>query len=337
VWWPSSRRAPDHREEEAERIRCNLARVFSIRPLPRGLGRGQVALDTVLPYRTGQPWLRTSPLPDLDPLLVLPRLIATEFPGRHCKPMSDSQQNAGILKIGKKVLTALWASSVPVTWAAKRVYTLGMLLQFAKDWRFPPNPEWYNHELDIALFEQRKAVHFFERGVYASEVTCGKRVLDLCCGDGSVSALFVAPEATAVYAVDFDRKAIAHAQRTWRSTSNLKFAVMDIRDLAVPEGGFDVVLWDAAIEHFTQEEMKRIFGGIKRALAPNGILHGSTVKRAMHAQHHEHEYEFESLAEMEKFLSPSFKFVSSWERVHPERTAFYFRCSDAASTTLTVK
>jgi 2-polyprenyl-3-methyl-5-hydroxy-6-metoxy-1,4-benzoquinol methylase len=237
-------------------------------------------------------------------------------------------EKSGFGKLGKAMLTGLWASTLPVTRAAKHVYSLGMYLELAKDWWFPPNPEWFNHELDIALFTHKKVAHFFERGVYASEVTRGKRVLDLCCGDGSVSALFIAPEASEVLGIDFDRNAIAHANRVWSSAKNARFETMDIRNLQVPEASFDVVLWDAAIEHFTQDEMKRIVGEMKRALVPNGLLHGSTIKRLDRTQHHEHEYEFETIGEMREFLAQFFKFVITWERVHPDRTTFYFRCSD---------
>ncbi len=73
----------------------------------------------------------------------------------------------------------------------------------------------------------------------------------------------------------------------------------------MPAGAFDVVTWDAAIEHFTQAEMAAIMAGIQGALVPGGILHGSTVQKSDSWQHHEHEYEFETAAELHTFLLSS--------------------------------
>jgi hypothetical protein len=39
----------------------------------------------------------------------------------------------------------------------------------------------------------------------------------------------------------------------------------------MPEGIFDNVIWDAAIEHFTEEEIDGIMKNIKARLKPNGI------------------------------------------------------------------
>jgi 2-polyprenyl-3-methyl-5-hydroxy-6-metoxy-1,4-benzoquinol methylase len=241
---------------------------------------------------------------------------------------STATSSEPLRRLSKMILTGLWSVQRPLTKAAGTFYRLGTALEMAKDWSVPPTPEWFNHELDIAFFPQWRKPHFFERGVYASEVAVGKRVLDLCCGDGAVAALFVARVAEEVLAVDFDRNAIAHATKRWRDIRNVRYDVMDIRSLNVPAGYFDTVLWDAAIEHFTQAEMDAIMASIKRALKPDGLLHGSTIKRGDSKQHDDHEYEFESLRELQSFLQSRFKHVVVFERVHQDRIAFYFRCCD---------
>jgi 2-polyprenyl-3-methyl-5-hydroxy-6-metoxy-1,4-benzoquinol methylase len=230
--------------------------------------------------------------------------------------------------IKKKVLTSAWLAAWPFTKTAKAVYHLGMNLQFHKDWGASPSPEWFDHELDFVMFPQRRIVHFFERGVYASEIVEGKRVLDLCSGDGSVSALFIAPLAKSVLGVDFDKSAVDYANKKWEKFSNCSFQVQDIRNPKIKKGAFDVCLWDAAIEHFTQEEMVQILTSIKSALTQDGVLHGSTNKKSEIKGHHEHEYEFETLEELKKLVSKYFKHVKVWQREHSDRTNFYFRCSD---------
>jgi 2-polyprenyl-3-methyl-5-hydroxy-6-metoxy-1,4-benzoquinol methylase len=239
-----------------------------------------------------------------------------------------ARDSKAVHALAKPVLKAAWLVAAPMAAISRRVYQLSKQIEFAKDWRVPPHPEWFDHEFDLAFFARERRPHFFERGVYASEVCDGKRVLDLCCGDGSVAALFLSPLARDVLGVDFDPKAIEHARRKWSSIGNLRFQVMDIR--AMPASGytFDAIVWDAAIEHLTLEEMTPILQRLKGYLAPGGALHGSTVKRQERLQHHDHEHEFDSLEEMKTLLAQHFKHVTTWERVHPDRTAFYFRCSD---------
>jgi len=229
-------------------------------------------------------------------------------------------------KVKKLVYTTLWALFLPFSYLGNKLYFFGKNLEFAKDWKAIPNPEWFNHELDLAFFSKWRLPYFFERGIYASEVARDKKVLDLCCGDGSVSALFISPIAKSVVGVDFDPKAIAHAQRRYGQHENIQFSVMDIRSMNFGPKEFDVCLWEAAIEHFTQNEMDQIISTIKRVVVPGGLLHGHTIKKKAQASHHDHEYEFDSLEEMDTFLKKYFSKVEVWERVYKERTNFYFRC-----------
>jgi ubiquinone/menaquinone biosynthesis C-methylase UbiE len=230
--------------------------------------------------------------------------------------------------VKKKTLSSAWLLFSPLTKAAKQIYVLGMNLQFYKDWGSYPSPEWFNHELDFVLFPQRRIVHFFERGVYGSEVVAGKRVLDLCSGDGSVAALFISPLAKSVLGIDFDASAVHYAQKKWAKFSNCSFQVQDIRNPQIPAGQFDVCLWDAAIEHFTQTEMDQIFASIKKALTQDGVLHGSTNQKQDTKGHHEHEYEFSNLEELKKFVLKYFKYAQVWQRNHADRNNLYFRASD---------
>lgn len=211
----------------------------------------------------------------------------------------------------------------------KFIYLSSLRYEFLKDWSSFPNPEWFDHEFDLAFFDQWKKPHFFERGVYLQELLQkNTKVLDLCCGDGSVSALFIAPKVKEIIAVDFDPSAINFANKKYSGISNISFKTMDIRNLQFNPKTFGLISWDAAIEHFTLEEMKTIFASIKNVLTNDGILAGSTVSKQEEVQHHDHEHEFLTTNELKTFLSPYFKHVFVWERKHDDRTNFYFRCSD---------
>ncbi len=168
---------------------------------------------------------------------------------------------------------------------------------------------------------------FFERGVYVSErLKKTDNVLDLCCGDGSVSALFIAPLVKKVIAVDFDPSAIKTARQRYGHSPNAVFEIQDIRKLPYSSSSFDCITWDCAIEHFTELEIDSILKRIHELLTPEGFLTGSTIEAHDEgAQHHDHEFEFDNEDQVKSFLSKYFKTVEVWSRQHDKRVNIYFR------------
>lgn len=238
-------------------------------------------------------------------------------------------------RIAKPVLEFAWLFLAPIKALSRAVYRFTLKFELVKDWRVRPNPEWFNHEFDFALFRERPFPHLFERGVYIQEVLKpGMRVLDICCGDGTLPACFIAPVASRVDAVDFDPDAIRHARDAHAHRENLTFHEADIRKFSPAAGSYDLVTWDAAIEHFTLEEMNGILRMLHSALTKDGILQGSTLRKGAHDEklHHDHEHEFDSLDEMQTLLKQHFERVVVWERVHQDRTNFYFRCFKSAAS-----
>lgn len=171
-----------------------------------------------------------------------------------------------------------------------------------------------------------------ERGIFgilAMNPRC--RVLDLCCGGGFFAYHFFSSRASSVLSVDFDPLAIAHAKRNFKAP-NVEFRCADIRT-DMPEGMFDNIVWDAAIEHFTPEETTQIMQNIKRRLAPNGVLNGYTlVEKASGKSLSHHEYEFKSKEELAGILNKMFRNVVVFENVSTDsleqRHNLYFFASD---------
>ncbi|MCO5142629.1 MAG: class I SAM-dependent methyltransferase [Oligoflexia bacterium] len=227
----------------------------------------------------------------------------------------------------KKIILLLpWPIFFLLKVIGRFLYFLGLKYQFVLDWGSYPNPEWFDHEFDLAFFTKWRKPHFFERGVYLQELLKKEMcVLDLCCGDGSVTALFIAPKVTRAIGVDFDPKAIQTARSKYGEIKNLEYQVADIRNLQFPSASFDAVTWDAAIEHFTEKEIREILSSIQRVLKPNGFLMGSTIAKQDFLQHHDHEFEFSTKVELESFLKKYFSSVYVWERSHDDRRNFYFR------------
>jgi SAM-dependent methyltransferase len=207
--------------------------------------------------------------------------------------------------------------------------------QFLVEWGVD-NPEYFDHYLD-QFYSWRKTRNSlpWERGVYSgfalqATTVDGKKptVLDLCCGDGFLSYHFYSLVAESVVGVDFDPKAIKFANRRNRA-ENLSFILGDIRT-DIPEGTFNNIVWDAAIEHFTETETQALMATIKSRLAADGILSGYTILEGDGGAHHlhQHEYEFHDKEDLARFLTPHFKHVQVFETTFPNRTNLYFYATD---------
>jgi cyclopropane fatty-acyl-phospholipid synthase-like methyltransferase len=171
----------------------------------------------------------------------------------------------------------------------------------------------------------------WERGVFNMlPMKNGCKVLDLCCGGGFFAHHFYSGRASSVVSVDFDPSAIAHAKRNFRAP-NVEYRCADIRT-AMPEGAFDNVVWDAAIEHFTMEEADAILFNIMQRLGETGTLGGyPIVAKASGKSLSHHEYEYKSKEELAGFLKRYFSNVLVFENISrdalEERRNLYFMAS----------
>jgi SAM-dependent methyltransferase len=199
-------------------------------------------------------------------------------------------------------------------------------------WKRDPQPEHFDHHID--LFWQWQATRtplLAERGVFdALAMEPGCQVLELACGDGFAARNFYSIKASKVVACDFDPAAIRTAMRK-NKAPNVEFVLADIRN-AMPLGAYDNVVWSAAIEHFTPEEIEAIMRTIKSRLKPGGILSGYTIVERPDGKKslHQHEYEFQSKEDLARFLTPHFRHVKVFETLYPSRHNLYFWASDGA-------
>lgn len=212
----------------------------------------------------------------------------------------------------------------------RKITGLGHIWQQRLEWEVGAEPEWFNHFND--QFWQWRLTRnplWVERGCFnLLAMNQGANVLELCCGDGFNSYHFYSIRAKKVLAVDFDKGAIAHAIK-YNQTVNLTFEKRDIRN-KFPSGKFDNVIWDAAIEHFTKSETKKILKKIKNSLSNTGILSGYTILRADNENklHPLHEYEFKSKSDLLRFFTPFFRNVKVFETDYPKRKNLYFYASN---------
>ncbi len=243
-----------------------------------------------------------------------------------------------IFKIIRKILFIILIPFKPIlvyifeleTSVAKRWASSAHRRLLFATWRIPKTPEFFDHHIDLYYqWQKNKSSWWLERGVFGSlAIKRDGKMLELASGDGFNTRNFYSGIAKSVIACDFDKKAISTAKRK-NSSSNIEFMLADIR-INMPKGAFDNIVWDAAIEHFTPEEIKSIMLNIKNRLTEKlGILSGHTiVERHEGKSLEQHEYEFKDMADLKRFLSPYFTNVTVFETIFPERHNLYFWASD---------
>jgi ubiquinone/menaquinone biosynthesis C-methylase UbiE len=201
--------------------------------------------------------------------------------------------------------------------------------QFAVQWGISPYPEWFDHYIDQHWqWSAKNNSLWVERGVFSRLVLKpNTNMLEICCGDGFNARHFYSSQASSILALDFDENALPHARR-YNSAPNITYMKKDIRE-GLPQGPFDNVVWDAAIEHFTEAEIDKIMAEIVRCLGQDGILSGYTLTETKDRKKSNplHEYEFKDKEDLRRFFTPHFKFVRVWETIYPTRHNLYFFAS----------
>jgi Methyltransferase domain len=148
-------------------------------------------------------------------------------------------------------------------------------------------------------------------------------------GDGFNAPHFYSTQASSIIALDFDEDAIPHVKR-YNSAPNVTYVLQDIRK-GLPTGPFDNIVWDAAIEHFTEAEIAEIMGQLVERLGPDGILSGYTLTEAADGKKSNalHEYEFKDKEDLRRFFTPHFKHVKVWDTIYPTRHNLYLAASQS--------
>jgi SAM-dependent methyltransferase len=216
-----------------------------------------------------------------------------------------------------------------VNFLVRKVSAFTHFSQFVLQWGFDPRPEWFDHYLDQHWqFSAKNNGLWVERGVFSRMVLKpNSRMMEICCGDGFNARHFYSSKAASILALDFDKDAIPHARR-YNSTPNITYVQKDIRE-GLPAGPLDNIVWDAAIEHFTEAEIDKLLREIVSLLGSDGVLSGYTLTEAVDGKKSNalHEYEFKDKADLRRFFTPHFKFVKVWETIYPTRHNLYFVAS----------
>jgi ubiquinone/menaquinone biosynthesis C-methylase UbiE len=183
---------------------------------------------------------------------------------------------------------------------------------------------WYDHTFDYLLAPacNRSA----ERGTLANRyIKPGDIVLDVACGDGSLSGNFYSRHALHVDALDYDERAISHAKRKY-AKQNITFFVADASRINFPLKKYDVIACFALIEHLSHDEGGMLLQRLGEFMKPEGVLIGSTLFDEVGANRGVHLNKFSSVQELTTFVDPYFEEVAFWCSHRPGRIDCYFEC-----------
>jgi SAM-dependent methyltransferase len=236
---------------------------------------------------------------------------------------------------GARTLVRRLASWLPLRWlpldvglrASQSLAALFAKLLFIRDWQLEARgrPQFFKHAVNLAQWPFDPARwSFVARGVHPREfMRRGCKVLDLCCGDGAYSKLFFADIAGHVDAVDLDSYAIAYA-RKYHGASNVAYHALDIVRQPLPDSGYDIVVWNAAICYFSEQEIRTVLQKIAAASRPGMRLFGMLPKSNGWI---DHKTEFSEAGAVHSFLRDHFSEVVVREVDEGAAVTFYFWAS----------
>lgn len=196
-------------------------------------------------------------------------------------------------------------------------------------WKFAAkaNPQYFKHEFNLYRWRFTPRLWAFTaRGVFARErMFPGCKVLDLCCGDGSIPYLFFTDIAGSIDAIDRDAAAIAYARRNFIAP-NLHYHEKNILNEPLPDSDYDFVVWNAGISYFSEIDIVAVLKKVLQTNRKKFELIGLTPRAYNYV---DHKHEFQSGAELKKFLATFFSHVETKEIDEGNITNIYFRAWNA--------
>lgn len=137
---------------------------------------------------------------------------------------------------------------------------------------------WTGERLETFITNEIMTEHL-HRYAMALEMSEGKNVLDIACGEG-YGANLLASRSSAVTAVDADPLTISRAKEKYKPP-NIQFITGSILDIPVPDHSVDLVTCFETLEHL--EEHEKMMQEVKRVLKPDGILLISTPDKKIYS------------------------------------------------------
>jgi ubiquinone/menaquinone biosynthesis C-methylase UbiE/GT2 family glycosyltransferase len=145
--------------------------------------------------------------------------------------------------------------------------------------KIPPNDLPWTGERHVTQMKGDIELEHKHRYALACELSKGKRVLDIACGEGYGSEM-LSRRAKSVVGVDIDPATVAHAIKKYHSPK-MRFLEGACEKIPLPDKSVDLVVSFETLEHF--EDHNKFFREIERVLDSGGILVISTPEKAAYS------------------------------------------------------
>ena len=145
--------------------------------------------------------------------------------------------------------------------------------------KIPPNDLPWTGERYVTQLKGDIELEHKHRYALACELSKGKRVLDIACGEGYGSEM-LSRRAKSVVGVDIDPATVAHAIKKYHSPK-MRFLEGACEKIPLPDKSVDLVVSFETLEHF--EDHNKFFREIERVLDSSGILVISTPEKAAYS------------------------------------------------------
>ena len=228
------------------------------------------------------------------------------------------------------------------------------------DWAKIPRTEWMDHDQD-AFYQFNSSGTFIhlERGLiprlYASNFLIKEEefknlklekklnILDLCSGDSYISQKFFYDLSDTIVSLDLDPAAIARGEKRIKRNKYMNtkhhFYQVDVEKIKISDFlrnkkldiKFDIILFNAAIEHFKEEQLDFIFTSFKEVMKEKSFVSTYTIVEDENHQKYlpdHHEMFFSSKKHLENVVSKYFKFTKSHHSLVNDRCNIYCIASD---------
>ena len=259
----------------------------------------------------------------------------------------------------RKIITFLYPLLFPTIHAiahqTSKFTSFLYFVLFKMDWGKLPPTEWMDHDQDnFYQFSSNGSFLHLERGILnrllvsnfffntqdyqVLKVKKNLNILDLCSGDSYISQKFFFDCAKNIVSIDLDKSALNRGQLRKKRHKYLNYNHFffqsdiekeNIKNLLLKNNlklKFDIVLFNAAIEHFKNEELEFIFSSIKEVMNEKSLIFSYTIvedqNNPIFLPDH-HEMFFNNKEELEKIFKRYFYHTKSFETLVNGRWNIY--------------
>lgn len=259
----------------------------------------------------------------------------------------------------RKVITMLYPFFFPaISFFAKiflKMTTFFYFILMRMDWGKLPKTEWMDHDQDTFYqFNSNGSFFHFERGIIprmlASKIFFKKKnfedlsiekninILDLCSGDSYISQKFFFDVSNKVVSLDLDENALKRGKTRLKREKFLNqnhfFFKCDVEKENLQEFlkknninyNFDLVLFNAAIEHFKPNQLDFIFNSLKKVMKAESIIFTYTIVEDENKQNYlpeHHEMFFKGAKNLSEVISKYFNNTKTFENLVDKRHNIY--------------